>query len=253
MNVGRRGGYGGGHGSGPVFGLGGAIPPGVRLILIVNAGVFLVFNLLLQGLRPFVYDWLALTSSGVLHGKIWQVATYMFLHGDFFHLFWNMFVVFMFGGAVEKAWGREAFLRYFLITGIGSGIVWTVFQLGGTIPTIGASGAVYAILLAFGMLYPNSTILLFFILPVKTKYFVAFMIGTAALFSMQNQHDGTAHLIHLAGAVIGYFYIKKRLDFSPLVDRYRRWRMRRKLSVIDYRELMKFDDEKDRPGGQNRG
>lgn len=243
----------GGYQSGPVFGLGGAIPPAVRLILVANVLAYFLFNVLLASQFGRVLDWLALSSSGVLHGRVWQVGTYMFLHGSFLHLFWNMFVVWMFGSQVERVWGKEAFLRYYLITGIGSGLAWTIFQLGSQVPTIGASGAVYAVLLAFGMLFPNSTILLFFVLPVKTKYFVAFTIGTAALFSMLNVQDGTAHLIHLAGPVIGYLYVTRRIDFRPLLKRYRRWRMRKRLSVIDYRELMKFDDEDDRPGGRNRG
>lgn len=249
MSYRRSGGYQGG----PVFGLGGAIPPGVRLILIANALAFVIFNIFLSRAWPAILDWLALSSWGVLHGRIWQVATYLFLHGSFMHLFWNMFVVFMFGTSVERVWGKQAFLRYYLVTGIGSGVAWTIFQLGSGVPTVGASGAVYAILLAFGLLFPNSTILLFFVLPVKTKYFVAFVIGLAALFTMLNVQDGTAHLIHLAGPLVGYLYVTRRIDFRPLIRRYRRWRMRKRLSVIDYRELMKFDDEDDRPGGRNRG
>jgi membrane associated rhomboid family serine protease len=241
-----------GYQSGPVFGLGGPIPPGVRIILIANAAAFAVFNVLLRTVLPDVWEWLALSSWGVLHGRIWQVATYMFLHGSFLHLFWNMFVVFMFGSAVEQAWGKTALLRYYFVTGIGSGLAWTAVQLGSPVPTVGASGAVYALLLAFAMIYPNSTILLFFVIPVKTKYFVAFLIGSAALFTTLNVQDGTAHLIHLAGPAIGWLYVTRRLDFGAITERYRRWRMRRRLSVIDYRELMKFDDEDDKPGGRNR-
>lgn len=225
--------------------------PGVQLILIANAVVFLVFNVLLGRVLPVAWEWLALSSWGVLHGRVWQVATYMFLHGSFLHLFWNMLAVYFFGPSVEAVWGKSALLRYWLVTGIGSGIAWTIFQHGSHVPTIGASGAVYAVILAFGMLYPNSTVLVMFVLPVKAKYFVAGIIGLAAIYTVRNAQDGTAHLIHLAGPAVGWLYATGRLNVGGIADRYRRWRMRRRLSVIDYRELMKFDDD-DRPGGRNR-
>jgi membrane associated rhomboid family serine protease len=244
--------YRGGYTSGPSFGFTWPPPPGVRAILIANGVAYLLFNVVLGSALRGVFDWLALSSWGVLHGRIWQVVTYMFLHGSFGHVFWNMLWVFIFGPAVERVWGPRALVRYWLVTGIGSGIAWTIFQLGSPVPTVGASGAVYALMLAFAMLFPNATILVMFILPVKAKYFVAFLIGGAALFTVLNVQNGTAHLIHLAGPVVGWLYVTRRLDFRALADRYRRWRMRRRLSVIDYRELMKFDDEDDRPGGKNR-
>ncbi len=238
-----------------MFGFGNPIPPGVRLLLVANAAAFVFFNLLLGtswGANP---AWLPLSSWGVLHGRVWQLVTYLFLHGSLAHFFFNMLYLFMFGGVVERTWGTRAFLRYYFITGIGAGIVWTLAHLGQPfpVPTVGASGAIYAMLLAFAMLFPNSRVLLFFILPVRAKYLVAVLIGLEIVYL--GQADGVAHLIHLAGAAIGYFLIKGKiaLGLRPLYDRYRRWRTRRRLSVIDYRELMKLDDEnEDLPGGEGR-
>lgn len=237
-----------------MFSLGGPIPEGVRLLLILNGAVFVIFHWLL-GSSPGIRDWLALSSDGVLHGKIWQLGTYLFFHHNFTHLFFNMFYLFMFGGMVERAWGRRAFLQYYFVTGIGAGIVWTLVHLGSPIVTLGASGAIYALLLAFGVLFPNSTVLLFFIIPIRAKYLVAMLIGVELLYLMSTTQDGVAHLVHLAGAAIGYLYIRHgggRFEFPSVVDKVRRWRMRRRLQVIDYRDLMKFHDADDRPGGKGK-
>jgi len=224
---------------------------------MVNVGAFLLFNLILGlGGRPgpLALDWLALSSWGVLHGRLWELVTYMFLHGGFFHLLINMLYLFMFGSSLERAWGRRFFFKYYMVTGVGAALVWVLVQHGSRVPTLGASGAVFAILLAFGMMYPNSTLLLFFVLPVKAKYLVAALIGFEVIYAVQSLDDGIAHLIHLAGAGIGYIYLRHArgsgVSFPSPLKRFRRWRMRRRLQVIDYRELMKFDDEDDRPTGK---
>ena len=132
-----------GHGSeyrpGPSFAFGSGIPSGVRALLLVNVGAFLLFNLILgSGGRPgpLALDWLALSSWGVLHGRLWQLVTYMFLHGGFFHLLINMLYLFMFGSSLERVWGRRFFLRYYLITGVGAALVWTLVQHGSRVPLI---------------------------------------------------------------------------------------------------------------------
>ncbi len=253
--------YGHVYERGPAFGFGGAVPPGVRLLLVANAAAYFFFNILLQvnwG-ADSLGRWLPLSTLGVLHGRLWQYATYLFLHGSTWHLLFNMLYLYMFGSIVERRLGTRPFLRYFFVTGIGAGVVWTLAHLGHSagVPTIGASGAIYAVLLAYALLYPNNVVLLFFILPVRAKYLVAVLIGLEVLYLGSSNMDGVAHLIHLAGAGIGYLYMKRGFGFSlspfRLYDRYRRWRIRRRLSVIDYRELMKFDDEKeDFPGGKGR-
>jgi membrane associated rhomboid family serine protease len=239
------------------FGMGGGFPDGVKWLLIANALVFIIQHWLFPAAYAPLVSWLGLSSSGVLHGKFWQLGTYLFLHGDFGHFFFNMLYLFMFGAVVERAWGRDAFLRYYFYTGIGAAIVWTLFRFGSDIPTVGASGAVYAIMVAFAVLYPNATILLFFVLPVKAKYLVGALIGLSVFYQLRDANDGVAHLVHLAGAAIGFVLLKRGDNKIPRIPTpwgwYRRWRVRRKLSVIDYRELMKLDDERDSGSSGRRG
>jgi membrane associated rhomboid family serine protease len=239
---------------GPVFGLGSPITPGVRTLLIANAATYVLFNLVLASTYPVITDWLGLSSRHVLHGRVWQLVTYLFLHGTFMHLLLNMFYLYMFGGIVERAWGTDRFLRYFFITGVGAGIVWTLLRFNSDVPTIGASGSVYAVLLAFGVLFPNSTVLFMFLFPMRAKWLVALFIGIEVIYLVNSANDGVAHLIHLAGAAIGYYDIRRGIRFGSPIERIRRWRTRRRLSVIDYRELLKFDDERDDyPRGRGRG
>jgi membrane associated rhomboid family serine protease len=150
---------------------------------------------------------------------VWQLGTYMFLHGNFMHLFLNMYALLIFGVPVEQAWGSRRFLIFYLFTGIGAGI--TILSLntflGGinySMATIGASGAVFGLLLAFGMLFPDAEILLFFILPIKAKYLV-FLYGGIELYSLiaSSGQSPISHAGHLGGILFGIIYfliIRKR-------------------------------------------
>lgn len=150
---------------------------------------------------------------------IWQLGTYMFLHGNFMHLFLNMYALLIFGVPVEQAWGSRRFLIFYLFTGIGAGI--TILSLntflGGinySMATIGASGAVFGLLLAFGMLFPDAEILLFFILPIKAKFLV-FLYGGIELYSLiaSSGQSPISHAGHLGGILFGIIYfliIRKR-------------------------------------------
>src|SRR5690606_12189968 len=113
---------------------------------------------------------------------LWQLATYMFLHGGFMHILFNMFALWMFGGELERTWGTRPFVRFYLVCGIGAGITTVLATPGSVIPTIGASGAVYGILLAYGILFPDRIIYLYMILPIKAKYFVM-IIGAITFLS----------------------------------------------------------------------
>lgn len=157
-----------------------------------------------------------------------QLVTYMFLHdtNSFAHVFFNMFAVFMFGRTIESTWGPKRFLTFYLVTGIGAGLIqeltWFI-TLGASMPeiemygnhlngliTIGASGAVFGILLAFGMLYPNAPLFIMFIpIPIKAKYFVIFY-GVTELFLgfTQSESDNVAHFAHLGGMLFGFFLIR---------------------------------------------
>jgi membrane associated rhomboid family serine protease len=155
---------------------------------------------------------------------VWQFVTYMFLHGGFWHIFLNMYGVMLFGTPIEHLWGTKKFLIYYFFTGIGAGItifVVNYFIIGGTdifIPTIGASGALFGLLLAFGILFPNVELLIFFVLPVKAKYLV-FMYGAIELISqISGGNSGISHLGHLGGLLFGLIFFaiakKRGLQFS---------------------------------------
>ncbi|MBQ0104053.1 MAG: rhomboid family intramembrane serine protease [Prevotellaceae bacterium] len=148
---------------------------------------------------------------------IFQPLTYMFMHGGVMHLFFNMFALWMFGRIIEQAWGTRQFVIYYLICGIGAALVQEIGQMAGLISpfamTVGASGAIYGVLLAFGMLYPDERMFIIPIpFPIKAKYFV---MGYAVIeiFEGLTMADGVAHFAHLGGMLFGFIYImwwKKR-------------------------------------------
>ncbi|HNW59505.1 MAG TPA: rhomboid family intramembrane serine protease [bacterium] len=197
------------------FGPGQATTPGVRALLIANAAIYL---LLLpfkhQGSISPLLETLALYPTSIWPDfKLWQLLTYQFLHGSFWHLLFNLFTLWMFGSDVERALGGKKFILYYLTAGIGAGLCHLCFS---SAPVIGASGAIYGVLAAFALLFPDRpvTLLLFFILPVtvKAKYLVALFIGISlfsgiesSLFGLQ---DGIAHLAHLGGALTGFLLLR---------------------------------------------
>ena len=147
--------------------------------------------------------------------KIWQPFTYMFFHGDIWHVLINMFVLWMFGSELERVWGKKNFLRFYFITGVGSGLATMLFGLQSTIPIVGASGAIYGVLLAYGVMFPNRTVYLYGIIPIKSIWFVI-GIGVIAFFSSFNNVTNISHLTHLFGMIIGYLYLKRPVHFRSL-------------------------------------
>lgn len=145
----------------------------------------------------------------------WQLVSYMFLHADLSHIFFNLFALWIFGQAIENLWGTRRFYIYYFLTGIGAGLIHLLFSLltdptsNVIVGTIGASGAVFGILLAFGMMFPNQYIFLLFPpIPIKAKYFVA-IYGVVELFSgIARPDSGVAHFAHLGGLVVGFVLIK---------------------------------------------
>jgi len=193
----------------------GRITPGVKWLLYINGGVYL-----LQLISRHSFDvWFGLNSTFILNYlTIWQFVTYMFLHGGFFHIFFNMFILWIFGCEVERAWGTKEFLKYYFITGIGSAIlsffIYFVFSMN--VVMIGASGAIYGIILAFAFMYPNRviTLFLFLVLPIsmKAKYLAMMLAGISLFSGISNMFgetsDITAHFAHLGGMLVGYLYLK---------------------------------------------
>lgn len=206
------------------FGFGGGLTPIVKKLLIANfAAYILLYVLQIQSIRagaePALFKYLALIPKDVTQSfKLWQLFTYQFLHSyeSIFHVLFNMFALWMFGCEVERHLGSKDFLKYYLFTGIGAGLFLILFNWNSTTPVIGASGAIYGVLVAFAVLFPNRiiTLLLFFILPVslKAKHLVAILIGISIFSGMQGQlfgiTDGVAHLAHLGGALVGFLLLK---------------------------------------------
>lgn len=181
-------------------------PPAVKHLLIIN-GIFFV-GLTTPGVDQFLFRYGALWPIGSGLFQPWQLISYMFLHGGFGHIFFNLFALWMFGQSIENYWGTKRFTIFYFLTGIGAAIL-HMFIGGGGAPTIGASGAVYGILLAFGMMFPNREIMLLFPpIPMKAKYFVA-IFGVIELISGISRTDsGVAHFAHLGGMLVGYILIK---------------------------------------------
>ncbi|HUI29243.1 MAG TPA: rhomboid family intramembrane serine protease [Candidatus Acidoferrales bacterium] len=202
-------------------------PKGMKFLLVANVGIF-IFQLFLQfGLRigdVYLYNIflgvLALDPIG--QGFMpWQLVTYMFLHGGFFHIFFNMLALWMFGVELENVWGTRRFLTYYFLCGIGAGLsnlfIAPLFTIPG--PTIGASGAIYGILIAFGMLFPEAPVFIYFLFPIKAKYFVAIYFGMELVYGVSGSQDGVAHFAHLGGAVVGLVYLMAYRRSIPAFDR----------------------------------
>lgn len=138
----------------------------------------------------------------------WQLVSYMFLHASFGHVLFNLFALWIFGQGIENYWGTKRFTIYYFLTGIGAALL-HMWISGTGAPTVGASGAVFGILIAFGMMFPDRYIILLIPpIPIKAKYFVA-IFGAIELFSgIMRPDSGIAHFAHLGGMVIGFLLIK---------------------------------------------
>ena len=184
-------------------------PPAIKALLLWNAIVFLATTNIFVGgwtplgdiLKPFMV--LQPFGDGFMP---WQLVTYMFLHADLSHIFFNMIALWIFGQSLEQLWGTKRFVIYYFLTGMGAGLVHLIIS-GGL--AIGASGAVFGILLGFGMMFPNRYIILLFPpIPIKAKYFVG-IYGMIELYSGVTRADsGVAHFAHLGGLLVGFILIK---------------------------------------------
>ena len=132
----------------------------------------------------------------------------MFLHGGFFHLLFNMFALWMFGSDIERKWGEKEFLKYYFLTGIGAGILTYLSSPGSLVPTVGASGAIFGILVAYGLMFPDRIILVSLIFPMKAKHFVLLFGFMEFMYCVNGTNDGIGHFAHLGGMLIGLFYLK---------------------------------------------
>ncbi|MFN2433282.1 MAG: rhomboid family intramembrane serine protease [Gemmatimonadota bacterium] len=198
-------------------------PQGVKWLLIACAGVFVV-----QTFAPAWFTALfGLQPAAVVHELwVWQPFTYMFLHGGLFHLLFNLLVLWMMGGEVERFWGRSEFLRYYVICGLGAAALAFVFAFDGLV--IGASGAVFGVMVAFALMFPNRLIYIWFVVPVPAKVLVPVLFAIELL--VVGGRDGVAHFAHVGGAVTGFLYLRlearDRLGLEGVIERWRRRRLR---------------------------
>ena len=199
------------------------ITPGVKLIVLTCTGVFLIQTLAQIFWHNPATRWinyhLGLVPAGVIPGlRIWQPVTYLFLHGGFGHLFINMLMLWMFGRNLEEVWGKKRFLNYFPLCGVGAGLITILVQyaplLWGQrptdIPTIGASGAIFGILIANAILFPDRQIwILFFLVSIPMRVFVAVMALIEFVSTLGASGDGVSHFCHLGGMLIGWIYLRR--------------------------------------------
>jgi len=188
----------------------GALPPAIKNIIFANVVIF-IMTFINRDIAYFFIDNFGLKSVDVIyHFKIWQPVTYMFLHdpGSIWHILFNMIFLWMFGVELEHEWGSKEFLKFYFITGIGAGIINILLTGISAAPTIGASGAIYGVMLAYTMRYPDRMIYIYFLFPVKLKYFMGFLIMVQFFSTFGQFSDGVAHAAHLGGIVIAYVYLK---------------------------------------------
>ncbi len=228
-------------------------PVGLKWLLVANIGIFLI-NFLLRGplfLRP-----LKLVPHELVSGyQIWQIATYMFVNEGMLNTLWNMLALWMFGAEMERLWGTARFVRFYVLCGVLAGLTFVIaaylFHATGEVAT-GSSGAVYGILMAYGLMFPDQTMLFGFLIPMKSKYFV--MIIGAILFLQSYMatiggQGGVAVISSLGGLAAGYLLLRgKRLQSQirqPVVLGYKDWKLRRAKKKFQV-YLRKKDSNRDR-------
>ncbi len=190
-------------------------PPIIKNLLIINAAVFffqlLASNFMIGG-KPGMYvlnEWFALNP--LVEGanfQVWQLITYQFMHAGFGHIFFNMFMLWMFGMEIENILGSKKFLYYYLICGVAAGLAQLFIAPLFSVPafTIGASGAVFGVMIAFALMFPDRLIFLWFLIPIKAKYLIG-LLFVLEIFWIGDAGSDVAHLAHLGGAIAGFIFI----------------------------------------------
>ena len=181
------------------------IQPVTRALLLINVAVFFLLPLIGGGFAGAFALWPVGPNF-----MPWQVVTYAFLHGSFGHLFFNMLGLWMFGSELERVWGEKRFLQFYFASVLAAALTQLVVTglMGAVYPTIGASGGLFGLLLAFAMMFPNRIILLFFVIPMKARYLVA-LYGLLELYQgIYVMNSGVAHFAHLGGMLGGLLMMR---------------------------------------------
>jgi rhomboid family protein len=235
----NRGGGFGGQGGGQPGGINifGPLPPTIMYLIIANVAVFFISIIMPQ----LVYPWLSLVPGKVFPGaQVWRIVTYMFMHGDFGHILFNMLTLWWFGGPLVQIWGQKRFLTYYFLCGIGAGIICVPFYIifgGSDIPIVGASGALYGVLIAFALIHPNAKVYLYFLFPIKVKWLVLFFVvmefTSTASYAGGNTSSTVASIAHLSGMAIGYFHLRGLMDFKAYYLNYKHRKVKKAYRVIN--------------------
>jgi len=211
----------------------GPLTPAVRALIVVNVALFLLGRVV-----QMLPIWLGLVPEYVFgHLWVWQPFSYMFVHDGFAHLLFNMLTLWMFGVDLERLWGTRFFVRYYFVSGIGAAVTTLLVSLlpfgfaadlGGGV-TVGASGAIYGLLVAFAMMYPHRPILVFLLFPLPARLAVLLFGAIAFYMSITEPLGGVAHATHLGGLVAGYLYLAWRRGhfLSTMRSQWLRWRLAR--------------------------
>jgi membrane associated rhomboid family serine protease len=224
-------------------------PISLALKALIGANVLMF---VISAFAPAAILYLGLVPTRVIHQFwVWQAVTYMFMHGGIFHIVFNMLALWMFGAELERIWGTRYFLKFYFVTGVGAGLLTVLFSL---LPfefaqhiqqsiVIGASGAIYGLLLAYALYFPDRPIYMYFVFPIPAKIFVAIM-GAIAFFSSLSEAGGVANATHLGGLLIGYLYLKgaRMHPLSELKYRYLKWKINRVRKKFDVYSGGRADD-----------
>jgi len=219
----------------PGFGGFSVFPPVIKNLMIINVAIFFIqilgSEIIVSGKTPLsqvLIQYFALIPIGTFADASfypWQLITYQFMHGGLGHIFFNMFALWMFGMEIENMWGPKKFLLFYLGSGVVAGLCHLFISplLGAPpAPTIGASGAVYAVLIGFALFFPNRYIFLYLLIPIKAKYLIGFLIIFEFL-AINSAHSNIAHLAHLGGAFAGFLFIwfdkSSHIDLKAMIRR----------------------------------
>ncbi len=228
-------------------------PDVIKRLLILNIAVFfiqIIFDNISFGGYPgrmFLTEHFALSGLGLSNLKIWQLVTYQFMHADFMHLFWNMFLLWMFGMEIANVLGSKKFITFYLICGIGAGLLQTLLSPMQT-STIGASGAVWGIMITFAMYFPDRMIYIYFLFPVRAKFLIGFLLVME--FLMIGSADVVAHMAHIGGALTGFIFIMldkhNNINFQNWFNNLRKPSgYRKSKSNFNFRKPFNFGEKKD--------
>ena len=231
-------------------------PVGLKWLLIANIGIFLLGFILKASNIPSLLGNLVLVPNDVVHQyAIWQLGTYMFIHYGMLNILWNMLALWMFGAELERLWGTARFLRFYFSCGILAGLTFLVCAFvfhGAGEAAVGSNGAVYGILVAYGLMFPDQTMLFGFLIPMKSKYFV--MIIGAIVFLQSYMatvggQGGVAVVSSLGGLIAGFLLLRGRKLNSqirlPILAGYKEWKLRRAKKKFQV-YLKKKDSNRDR-------